>query len=147
MRTTLIRRPYVAGPAFAQPWGEFIERCFGDMCAPRQETSWNPAVDILEDENGLRVVADLPGVAPENIKVAVEENTLKIEGHRKEEKEGEEGKTHWTERFTGSFSRSLRLPALVDAAAISAKYNQGVLEIACPLRPEAKPREIEVQAE
>jgi HSP20 family protein len=67
---------------------------------------------------------------------------LTIRGQKKEEK----GKTHHRiERSYGSFSRSVLLPAPIDADKVEAKYDKGVLEIAMPKKAEAKARPIQIE--
>ena len=151
MRTALIRRNPWAYPVRFRTMNTLFDDLFDNRIAgPAPECAeavWSPAVDVEETEAGVTVRADVPGVAPENIKVAVEGDVLTIEGERSLEREGAEGKTHWHERSSGAFQRRLRLPQRVDAGAVTAKYNHGVLEVTCPLRAEAKPRQIDVEAD
>ena len=126
----------------------FLNRVFDRFGNPApqeyEERVWNPAIDIEEHDKGLTVRADVPGADPKEIKITVNDGYLSIEGEREDTREGEDGKTRWAERFSGSFSRSVRLPNDVDTGAVEAKYTHGVLEIDCPLKPESRPREIKV---
>jgi HSP20 family protein len=110
------------------------------------ERGWKPAVDILEDEAGIHLKADLAGVKPEDIKVNLENGVLTISGERKLEQEDKRDDYHRVERFHGHFSRSFSLPDEVDAENVDAKYDSGVLTVSLTKRPAAKRREISVKA-
>ena len=132
-------------------WDPFVEmsriqdRFFGKPSMER-EYSFRPAVDIFEDEEGVHVRADLAGVKPEDIKVEVENNVLTISGKRELEDQQKRDAYHRVERFHGSFSRSFAITDDVNAEAIEAKYENGVLTVRLAKRPAAKRREIAVKA-
>lgn len=105
------------------------------------------ALDVHEDENAYRVVTALPGVKPEAIRVEVEDGFLTISAEVNEEKtEGEGTRALLRERRYGKFSRRLRLPQTINAAAIEATYQDGVLTLNLPKAEAAKPRQIQVKA-
>jgi HSP20 family protein len=107
--------------------------------------TWVPAVDIYEAPNQDVVVkAELPEMKREDISVTFENNVLSIEGERKFEREATAEQFHRAERGYGRFRRSFTMPATVDAAKISAGYQDGVLTITLPRREEARPRQIQV---
>jgi HSP20 family protein len=125
-----------------------MNRLFQDY-APRGEqelTAGNfvPPVDIYEDEQGISVKAELPGVDPKDVDVRVENNTLTIKGERKFEKEEKEENFHRIERRYGSFVRSFTLPNTVDTDTVKADFDNGVLSIRLSKRAEAKPKQIKV---
>ena len=105
--------------------------------------SWMLATDVVETQDALTLKAALPGIDPKDIDVQVEDNVLTIRGERQFERV-EEGHYHWTEQRYGSFSRSVTLPPYADVTRISARYNNGVLELTIPKREESKPRKIEL---
>jgi HSP20 family protein len=107
-------------------------------------TSWAPSVDIFETEPDLVVKADLPEVDPKDLDIRVENNILTIRGERKFEKKVSEDKYLRVERAYGSFSRSFSLANTVNAEAIKADYQNGVLTLTIPKREEAKPKQIKV---
>lgn len=109
-------------------------------------SDWVPAVDIKEEDNQFLVVADIPGVAPEDIEVKMENGMLSIKGERKEEfKEEKEGYRR-IERSCGTFHRRFTLPETADAEGITAKSNNGSLEITIPKREAVvKSRRINVE--
>lgn len=100
-----------------------------------------PRVDVHDLETLYRVHVDLPGVAKEDIKVAYEDGLLTISGERKFDK-SENG--HF-ERQHGKFSRSFTLPETIDADAIAAKYEAGVLSVDVPKTAKEKRKQITVQ--
>ena len=150
MRTALIRRPAWGALNRVEGLDRLFDRTFWgfDELLPLTETahSWAPAVDLKETDEAVIVTADLPGVAPENIKLNVEDTILTIEGEREEEQESTEGEVQRTERFHGSFRRAIHLSPHVDPDGIKAEYRHGVLSVSCPLKAEAKPREIQVSS-
>ena len=107
---------------------------------------WIPALDISETQNQVVVRAEVPGINPKDIDISLSGDVLTLKGEKKAERE-EKGKNyHLVERSYGSFSRSLRLPAAVDADKIEATYKDGILIIACPKKEKVKPKVIEVKA-
>jgi HSP20 family protein len=145
MRTTLNRWEPFRGAATLQ---EQVNRLFGNVLEHSGEesnlTSWAPAVDIYETEHELVVKADLPEVDPKELDIRVENNLLTIRGERKFEKRLNEENYLRVERAYGSFSRSFSLANTVNAEAINAGYQNGVLTLTIPKREEAKPKQIKV---
>ena len=125
-----------------------LNRVFNDMFERAGDesnlTSWAPAADIFETEHELVVKADLPDVDPKDLDIRVENNILTIRGERKFEKKVSEDKYLRVERAYGSFSRSFSLANTVNAEAIKADYQNGVLTLTIPKREEAKPKQIRV---
>jgi HSP20 family protein len=105
-----------------------------------------PAVNVWADEHAVFVEADLPGVDPGKLDVAVTEgNRLTIQGDRPEVSL-ENAVWHRQERGHGTFVRELTLPTLVDADKVEARYEQGVLRLTLPKADAAKPRKIAVRS-
>ena len=107
--------------------------------------TWLPAVDIFEDANGIRLTAELPGVRPEDMKISIENDVLTIHGTKQQVAEENTDTVHRYERTYGTFERSFTLPTTVDAGAIKANYEHGVLTVTLPKAEKAKPKLIEVQ--
>ena len=110
-------------------------------------SAWAPHVDITESENHFTVVADIPGVKPEEVEITLHNNVLTIRGERNSEIRREKESFKRRERFHGTFSRQFTLPELTDDTAISAKANHGVLEVTIPKARKAKPISITVSEE
>lgn len=116
-----------------------------------QKTSpqkWHPPVDIAEHSAGYTITMDAPGIATENVSITVEENKLKVEGHRAENKKATitEQRFHYKERMLGSFSRTFQLPKDADANLINAAFDAGVLSIEVPKLEKSQPRSIQIQS-
>ncbi|MCD6531460.1 Hsp20/alpha crystallin family protein, partial [bacterium] len=75
------------------------------------------------------------------------DNVLTISGEKKIERDEKKENYHRVERVFGSFSRSFYIPTNVDPNKISAKYNNGVLEVRLPKKEEAKTKEIPISVE
>lgn len=106
-----------------------------------------PATDVIENETGIRVVAELPGLTSDDIELDLENNVLTIRGEKSEERtEGDEqqGTYHLAERRYGTFSRSFVLPRDVDPDGIQAQFDNGVLTIQIPKSEKARRRRIEI---
>ena len=103
---------------------------------PAAEQAWMPDVDVFEKNGKLIVRTDLPGMRQEDIDVSVEGDVLTIKGHREEEKEVKEEDYYCSERATGDFLRTVRLPEGAVADKVEAHYENGVLEVTIP-RPAA----------
>jgi HSP20 family protein len=107
---------------------------------------WVPAVDIREEDSRFVLRADLPGVDPKDIEVTMDESVLTLRGKRELEQREEREGYRRVERVTGQFSRRFTLPDTADSEAISAKSQQGVLEVSIPKQPKLQPRRITVEA-
>lgn len=105
---------------------------------------WTPAVDIFETEDAVVVKAEIPGVERDQIAVEIKDGILTLHGERKFEKEVKEENYHRIERAYGTFHRSFSLPSSVEQDKISAKFNEGVLEVTLPKKERAKPKQIKV---
>ena len=109
------------------------------------QNDFNTAVDIIEAENIFTITLDLPGLVKNDINISVNEGVLTVSGERKGTEAGDEKYFHYIERHGGKFSRSFRLPELVDADTIKASYKNGVLSLELVKKEEAKPRTIEIK--
>lgn len=107
-------------------------------------SAWTPAVDIFDTAEAIVLKAELPGLAPDDIDIEVDDNVLTIKGERRFEDKVEEGRYYRLERAYGQFSRSVTLPQGVKADEISASFDQGVLQVRVPKADEVKPRKISV---
>lgn len=110
------------------------------------QSSWTPACDIFEDKESIKIVVELPGVKPEDVKLSLENDLLTIRGEKKQEAEERTERVHRYERSYGVFERSFVLPSTVDGEKITADYQNGVLTIVVPKAEKARTREIPVRA-
>jgi HSP20 family protein len=108
---------------------------------------WVPAMDLAETKDAYVLRADLPGLAPEDVKIELENRVLTIAGERKAEQRSEDAGWMRVERAFGAFRRTLTLPAGVDAAAITAAFDNGVLTVTVPKPEQAKPHRVQIAVE
>ena len=105
-----------------------------------------PAVDVLENEGGITVKADLPGVSKENLHIRVDGETLTIEGQLSlGDATGLEA--IYAEIRTAQYKRSFVLSRDLDTSKIDATMKNGVLTLTVPKLEQAKPRRIPVRVE
>jgi HSP20 family protein len=130
---------------------ENMERAFrGDWetgAGHEQYGMWAPAIDVSERDNKLVVRADLPGTARDDVKVEVLNETLVIQGERRQEHEEQEGGYRRIERRYGSFYRAIPLPDGAQAEQARAEFRDGVLEISVPVSAAQRQRGREVPIE
>jgi HSP20 family protein len=107
--------------------------------------TWTPAFDVIETDESYIVTAELPGVDPNATELTFERNVLTLRGTKPGTSASEDQRVHLAERAGGSFSRSLRLPGLVDADRIEAANANGLLTVTIPKAAQAKPRKIEIR--
>ncbi len=104
-----------------------------------------PAMDVTEHENEYVVVAELPGVKREEVKITFENNVLTVQAERKPYELPQDARILLNEMRVLEFKRSLRLPIRIDVENIAAELQNGVLRISLPKSEEAKPKQIEVK--
>ena len=110
----------------------------------RSAQCYRPMVDIVEDAQELRILADMPGVSSEAIDIDFEDGALTILG-RVPNRRGENVKYLWEEYGVGDFYRVFQIGETIDAGRISADYAEGVLTVHLPKVEAVKPRKITVQ--
>lgn len=105
---------------------------------------WTPAVDVIENSSGYTLRADLPGLSEKDITVELESNVLTVSGERRSEHEERTGGYYRLERSSGSFRRALALPEGVNPEAITAQFENGVLEVTVPKPAQPAPRKVAI---
>src|SRR3954470_13309187 len=105
---------------------------------------WMPAMDLVETETHFVLTADLPGLTESDVNIEVDDRVLTVSGERKAKHESTKDGYHRVERAFGTFSRSLTLPKGVNAEAVEAAFENGVLEIRIPKPEQPKPRKISI---
>ena len=110
----------------------------------RQSQNWVPALDVWETPTEVVYAFDLPGIPEQQISIEVKDETLTISADREKTEETSENGFYRFERRYGTFARAVGLPQGVDQENISARYENGVLEVRVPKPEEQKPKKIEL---
>jgi HSP20 family protein len=140
------------------PWREMetmrkeLERLFDENLLRRdfsylEKEAASPPLDIYEEGNSLMVKASIPGLRPEEIKVEVRGDLLRIYGESKKEEEKKERNYHLREHRYTRFERSVALPSEVQTDRAEAVFENGVLTLTLPRSEAAKTRAIPIKTQ
>ena len=121
---------------FQRQFDRLARRSFGQNAAM--------PLDIVRRDSDVTLRLDVPGIDPDSIEVTVDRGILSVSVKRQEER-SENDKFFVRERTMGTFTRRVRLSENVNADAVEASYDNGVLEVRIPVLEQAKPRKIEVR--
>ena len=129
------REPAHPFETFRREMDRLVEDFFGGFDLPsagRSMEGFLPHIDVVDTDREIKVSAELPGMDEKDIEVSLTRETLSIRGEKKEEKE-EKGKDYYrSERFYGSFSRTVPLPVQIDTGKVVATFKKGVLTVRLP---------------
>lgn len=132
-------------PSLREEMDRVFEDFFGNTGFPSfAGTNWMPSVDIIDNEKSITVLVDLPAIDPQGVTVTVMEDTLTIEGERKQDERFKDRDYYRSERMYGPFSRTISLPGNVLADKASAAYKDGVLMIELPRSRKETAKEIKI---
>jgi len=138
------------------PWNDVwnlsnrFNRIFGSRFVPtrtleaNRDFVWRPAVDIYEEENGVALKAELPGIDKKDISIDVKDGVLTLSGERTVENETNEKNYYRRERTYGKFQRLFTLPEGVSAEDITADFKDGVLKVHIPKAEVEEPKKITI---
>jgi HSP20 family protein len=140
------------------PWREVetmrkeLERLFDENLLRRdfsylEKEAASPPLDIYEEGNNLMVKASIPGLKPEEIKVEVRGDLLRIYGESKKEEEKKERNYHLREHRYTRFERSVALPSEVQTDKAEAVFENGVLTLTLPKSEAAKTKAIPIKTQ
>ena len=138
-------RPLGEVDSFRREMDRMFDNFFGSGTdVDNFSSAWQPSVDIKETKDDFVLMAEVPGMSKNDIKINISENTLTIKGEKKEEKKEADHNFHRVERKYGSFQRSFTLPTQIQGDKVKASYKDGVLSITMPKKEEVKPKEIPI---
>ena len=126
------------------PFGRDFQRQFDRLARYASRQAAVLPLDVVRHETDVTLRLDVPGIDPEQLEVTVDRGILTISGKREEERT-ENDKFFVRERTMGTFTRRVRLSENLNAEAVEASYDHGVLEVRIPVLEQAKPRKIEVR--
>lgn len=101
---------------------------FGDF----RPNKFSPTIDVADTESHLIVSAEIPGLSKDDLEVTVHDGTLNLKGEKRHEFENDENGVYRTERFFGTFHRTVPLPADIDANGAESRFEDGVLTLKLP---------------
>ena len=129
--------------AFSSTFG--LTRGFGSV---GEQGSWAPAVEVRERSGNLEIIAELPGLNKDDVKVECTDEGIIIQGEKRRESESTEGGFHRSERTYGRFYRMIPLPEGAQTDKAKAEFKNGVLEIRVPApqQQQQKRRQIPVNS-
>ncbi len=149
IRHTPLRRPLfgafepLLGSAILDDlFSPVLGRFAGHDGAESTPMTWWPAADLTQTDDAYTLAVDLPGLTKADIDLTVEDHTLTLSGERQANREG--ATAGRVERAHGRFVRRFNLPGDADVSAVSAEFENGVLDITVPKAEEAKARKIAV---
>lgn len=129
-------------PEIDRIWDHF----FGEVIPVEPlEKGFAPSVDLKESPEEYELVAEVPGLKPEEIHVELKGDVLILYGEKKEEREEDKGEYHVVERRCGSFHRSFRLPLPIVREKLSAVHKDGVLRVRLPKALPEEPLKLEIK--
>ena len=121
-----------------------LNRLFSNMAENRQMEF--PPINVWASQDKTVVVAEVPGISPDDIDVQVVNQTLTLKTKRESDTSVEDQTWHRKERGYGQFSRSLELPYPIDSEKVHASFSQGILKIELPRAATDLPKKISIQA-
>lgn len=120
-----------------------------EVTSPAEQTrpgvTFTPTVDIFETEKEMTLLADMPGVKPDDLSIDLRDNTLTLEGDITPPN-GQKEESLYEEYASGRFYRQFSLSEVIDQAKIDAQLQDGVLRLSLPKVEKATPRKIAVRA-
>ena len=120
-----------------------------ELAQPAEQTRpgviFTPSVDIFETDSEITLLADMPGVLPDNLTIDLRDNTLTLEGDIAAV-DAEKEELVYTEYAIGRYYRQFTLSEVIDQAKIDAQIQDGVLRLSLPKVAKATPRKIAVRA-
>jgi HSP20 family protein len=131
---------------------DFFQKPFGldhSLEVGKWAGDFAPRIDLSETKKAITISAELPGMEPADVEIALDRNVLTLSGEKKAEIE-DKGEHHYRiERSFGSFRRSILLPAEVEESKISAKMKNGVLKVNLPKKvgSQQKDKKISIKVE
>lgn len=131
--------------SFGRELDRFMDETFGRLSPAVAPTSWTPSMDVSEDEHGLLLELEVPGLAPEEVEVTTEQGLLTIKGEKGATRQREGVRAIVTERLHGRFVRTLQLPQGVDESKVEAEFANGLLRIRVPRAALPQARKVEVR--
>lgn len=137
---------------YSDPFGDIFDDLFkGFLVRPvisqGMQSGQRLKVEVSEEDNAYRVLAEIPGVKKEDIQVTIDGDQVSINAEVRQEREAKEngGRVLHSERYYGKVSRAFRLGQEIDQATAEARYNDGVLELVLPKKATQNAKQLSIQ--
>jgi HSP20 family protein len=126
-------------------WLRELNRLVGS--SQGQIAAFTPPADLIEDNDGVTVYMDVPGIRSEDLEIELQNDVLTVRGTRPFPYQSQDGDNtlRRAERGFGRFERSIRIPRGLSPDAIQASLKDGVLTLRIPKPEQLKPHRIEVK--
>ncbi len=121
-----------------------VDHLFEGEFALGEGRSWVPRIDVIREEDLLKIRAEVPGVPTEAIDITVEDGALTLSGTRSFTMIDEDGDYYRKELSEGTFKRTVFLPDSADVDAVEAVSTDGIIEISIPMKAEVLPKTVKV---
>ncbi len=112
-----------------------------------EEWAASPRIDVYEEGTDVVIKTEVPGMEKDEIDISLDGNTLILKGEKKKEENIEDKDYSYCERYFGTFTRTIELPAEVQADKVSAILKNGVLKIRLPRQETAKKKEVKIKVD
>ncbi|MCC7203056.1 MAG: Hsp20/alpha crystallin family protein [Nitrospirae bacterium] len=135
--------------SFGRGWGFRSMPFMRRWQALKRAEEWAsaPKLDVYEEGNDIIVKAEIVGMDKNEIEISLEGNILSLKGEKKKEEKVEDKDYTYSERYFGSFTRTIELPVEVQGDKVSANLRNGVLEIRLPKSEAAKKKEVKIKVD
>ncbi len=131
-------------PVFRTEMGNPVESAIDDVLSSSFGKTTFPAIDVVESKTEFELVAEMPGLKKDDVKISLQDSTLTLSGERKHYGFPEGTTIIRHETHTRPFSRSFELPEEIDTNGIAAELKDGILRIRIPKVEKAQPQEIRI---
>lgn len=132
---------------FWDPWDEFDRMRRARSRIFTQGTPEFPSVNTWVSSDDAVVTTEIPGVDPDDIDIIVTGRTVTLRGSRKADDIKDDQSYHRRDRWSGEFSKAIKLPFNIEAGKVAAKFRNGVLHLTLPKAEAEKPRKIEIKSD
>lgn len=127
------------------PFREDLGRLFDKYSNLIGMQGWQPAVDLLEDDEAFTLKAEIPGVEPEDVDITVTDNSVTLRGSIGQTEERQVEGYIRSERHYGEFTRTIALPAEIKPDNVRATFRNGLLSIVLPKAAPERSRGVKVK--
>ena len=143
----MMYRTTLSAPVFGlrRELDRLMDETLGVRQNPDASASWGPAVDVSEDQDGLLLEFELPGLRPDQVEITAEKGVLSVRGEKQTSRSRDGVRGVITERSAGRFVRAIQLPQGVDESKIDAEFTDGVLRVRVPRAALPQPRKVQIR--